>query len=261
MVRWLGGLGFALLAGAATAGVGASLPGIPMMLGLGLAAALFVGGLTSWIPGVPRGVLWLSTLALPVALLALWEVSPEEMPGLRQMMSITAAGLLVDCTLGNTALWFFLGGPKHHGWPRWLPFVAAVAVADQLVDLGMQVVVPGLVFMGVFALVPLVAAQADEEASWSMDSILGIARAPLAWLLVVVGMGVSLAATSGLSVMWAGVDAWVTWWITPHLMPSTVRFATTALDIAVRGLFLMAAQGLYQRGLAARTGPGPSAAA
>jgi len=215
------------------------------------AAALFLPfALAPVVPQVPKGAALPALCALPVGAMSIHLSAPEMAP-LNTGMNQMGWSLLVNSFVTVPALYVLARGPVNRP-ARLAQFVLLVAAFDQLVVVGLQLLIPGLVLMLVTLLLPFTAA--DQDSIWGAlrDSVLHIPRAPLAWLVGAIGLGVTIGVSIALAGVLTGGD-WASMAFDPYAMPWSTRALTEGGEQVVRGLFIAAGATLYHR--AVSTGP------
>jgi len=210
-------------------------------------AALFLPfALALVVPRVPNSAALPALCALPVGVMSIHLSAPEMAPlnaGVNQM----GWSMLVNSFVTVPALYVLARGPVNRP-ARLAQFVLLVAAFDQLVALALQFLIPGMLLMALAALLPFTAAA--QDASWEAvkDALRHIPKAPLAYLVALVGLVVTPALGLGLAYVLTGGD-WTMLVFEPMTQPWSIRASTGGVEHLLRGLFTAAGATLYHRAI------------
>ena len=200
----------------------------------------FVGAAVGWWRARWSG-LWPVNLILPGSMLAAashWGDMKGQLGVLMQNLPWDAASMLWEASGGAALTWLWVGGA---GRGRLLRYLTAVGLTHQLVWLGIQLLVPGLVFAVLSAPVYVVAARSDAQwTSWMYHRagtaalcVVACAASPVAY---VVTLMLAIGPKNAFNAM-----------MVPGIAPPGAHAAATTASHLVFGLLVAMAAGVWDR--------------
>ena len=201
-----------------------------------------------------RGWLLFTCAILPLAGEATMPLIPNEGTNAMLRQSVAALSVGLGATVGWGMVWYlWAGGLRAAGPARWVGAAAVLSLLSQSIQVGLQLLVPGIALAVLFALMPIVVARMPSDRWTVAESVAALGAAPAAAAVALVGALATtllgLGTTVGLQMLQGQppVETATEWLINPLAAPWTTRWIASSVSSVTYGLGLAGAAALYDQ--------------